>query len=381
MSQARPEPPARSPRPGSLEWLADAQGESLAVLDGATGRALTRAEHDAAANGLACGLHDEHGLDAGARVAVRLAPGGVALTVLYALAKLGAAPLLLSPETPREQAATLAATAGCALLITDGAPTTPRSPGGGGVPELVASALSSLRDRHADGPRRLSGEQPAADSVQATDPAGGALRLVLRARDPERVARLAATVGDLLSRVALPPQGLHLLGPAADRPEPQFWAAVALVTGGTVLTPADPSPLGLLRALGEHAVTSAVLPLATLRQLVALPQDVREEADLLDLQRVITYGPASPDAALADACADLLGEDVLHHVSASTPTGPYAHAAAAHPPTPLAGVTLEDGGLRVRSPLNADGALGGPAERRGWPRPPAWRDMAVPAVD
>ncbi|MCW2997558.1 MAG: hypothetical protein JWN65_1107, partial [Solirubrobacterales bacterium] len=111
----RPDPP--TPRPGSLEWLADQHGDAPAIVDAADGRILTRAEHDAHATALAHGLTAEHGVTSQTRVAVTLASGPDLLVVLYALAKLGAAPVLLPPAAPTGDALALARTAGCALLI------------------------------------------------------------------------------------------------------------------------------------------------------------------------------------------------------------------------------------------------------------------------
>ncbi len=96
------------------------------------------------------------------------------------------------------------------------------------------------------------------------------------------------------------------------------------------------------------------------------------------LRRVVVDG-GPLDAALVEAAADLFGEDVLHAVFATTQTGPVAHADAggARRPAdgsgvPLAGVLVavaDDGELLVRSPLTADGALGGPRPAAAGPRP------------
>ncbi|MCW2957698.1 MAG: hypothetical protein JWP18_501, partial [Solirubrobacterales bacterium] len=195
---------------------------------------------------------------------------------------------------------------------------------------------------------------------------------------------------DLLRRVGLP-RGVHLLAPGGHAPEPQFWAGVALVTGSSVVTLAGDAhghtaAGALLQALQTHAVTSTVLDATQLRGLLALPGSVTDAADLTALGRVVVVGPL--DRPLVTAAADLLGEDVLHAVYATTQTGPVAHAdtVALHDdPTgagaPLDGVTVTvdaDGALLVRSPLAADGALGDGVTRGPWPAPPAWRDAPVP---
>lgn len=372
--------PSPAPRAGSLEWLADQQPDAIAVVDARTGRTLTRAAHETSAAALADGLAVEHAITGGSRVGLRLPAGPELLVAQYALAKLGAAPLVLDARRPADEARRLAAAAGAVLLVTDALPGV-ASPGA--VPELPASGLGPLIGRHVGGERRLSGEQPPADGIQATDGDAGPPVLLLRRRTPERVARLGAAVGDLLGRAGLPTGGVHLLGAAASAGEPQFWASVALLTAGTVVTQPDPDPAAVLETLGAHEVTSAVFTPAELRALTALPADVTDEADLTTLQRVLITGPV--DAALADAAADLLGEDVAHVLLTTAQTGPFALApageAVADGVRPLAGVTVTatpGGDLLVASPLAADGVLGDGPARGGWPAPPAWTDGPVP---
>ncbi|MCW2996670.1 MAG: hypothetical protein JWN65_219, partial [Solirubrobacterales bacterium] len=255
---------------------------------------------------------------------------------------------------------------------------------------LPAAALAALGRRHGGGPPCLSGERPPADSVQCATTAGHPPRLVVRARSAERIARLAATVGDLLARVAMVPGAVHVLGPAAHHPEPQFWAGVALVTGGSVVTVAAGDAQALLRALTDHQATSVVLDAHQLRALTSLPAQLTDAADLTALQRVIACG-GRLDAPIVAACADLFGEDVLQAVYATPQTGPVAHArtsdlqsdpgCAGHP---LAGVQVsvsDRGELLVRSPLTADGALGDAVARGGWPPVPEWEDAPVPTGD
>lgn len=379
------------PRPGSLEWLAETDGDAPLAVDGQTGHAVSRAEHETRATALAHGLAAEHAVAAGDRVAVALPASPLLLEVLYALAKLGATGLLLAPGHPEPQLT--ARTAGCRLLVgTAAARSDNRADGGPGGPDMLpATACPGLRERHAGGPALLSGAAAPADGVQATDEAHP--RLLLRTRSPQRRAALAVTFGDLLARVARPAGGVHLLGPAAHRSEVQFWTGVALVTGATVVTLSDPEPAALLRALGAHEVTSLVLGADELRALTALPPSLTDDADLTALVRIVAdVGPGgrAPDCALVTACADLCGDDVLHAVYATPQTGPLAHAGAdalvADPAalTALAGVTLLPNGagrLHVRSPAAADGALGDPTARDGWPAPPAWLDVAVPTDD
>lgn len=387
MTDARDQPGAPSPRPGSLEHLALGAPEATAVVDARTGRTLTRGDHDDAADALATGLGLAHGICAGARVAVALPSSPELLTLLFALAKLGAAPVLLPPVLTAAASGRLALTAGCRLLVTGG-------PLASAAPEddlqrLPAAALSTLSDGHAGATPRRSGEQQPADGVQlAGDPRHP--RLVLRARNAERVARLAPTVGDLLVRTALPSEGTHLLAPGGHRAEPQFWAGVALVTGSAVATLDARADDGhaLLAALEQRAVTSTVLDVVQLRALLTLPPGVTEAADLTGLCRVLVCGGGPLNAALVAAAADLLGEDVLQSVLATAQTGPLAHAdtaeLSADPQTagrPLAGVDVTvdgDGWLCVRSPLTADGALGDTVARGGWPSPPGWREVPVP---
>ncbi|WP_354697793.1 hypothetical protein DSM112329_03437 [Paraconexibacter sp. AEG42_29] len=388
-------PPAGDPgpKPGSLEWLADQDPEQGATVEASSGACTSRAEHDALASGLARGLSATHGVTAGDRVAIALPPGPDLLRTQYALAKLGAAPLLLSPHAASSAGRRLAAIAGAAILIADGPATTDRSTDGdsdGGRLRVVPrSALAVFAERHADGPRLLSGAHPPVDGVQvaAAGDTGGPGRVLVRVRTPDRIALLARPFADLLRRVALAPGATHLLGRRGHAPEPQFWASVALVTGGVVVTEPAADAATLLAALAEHQVGSTVMDLATLRAITTLPDAVTEGADLTALQRIILDGPA-PDAALVTACADLFGDDVLHRVAATPQTGPYAHAGAedlaADPAalTPLDGVTLTRspaGDVHVTSPLAADGALGGPAERGDWPAPPAWTGEPVPA--
>lgn len=363
------------PPPGSLEWLAEQDPAAPATVHAPAGELRTRAEHDAAATALAHGLHVEHGIAAGDHVAVALPPCPALVVLPYALAKLGAAPLLLDPADPAA-AAELTRRAGAKLLVAPAPALAASAPDG----RLTPAALEALERRHhGQGPLPSTGHPPV-DTLTAT----GDGRLLRRVRTAERIARLAAPFGDLLRRVAVRPGSVVLLGPGAHRPEPQFWAGVGLVTGGSVVCEPRPGAEQLLATLSGHGVGAAVLDLPTLRALVALPEAVTAEADLTGLERIILDGERAPDHALVAACDDLFGDDVLHRVAATPHTGAYAHADAAalaadpEALTLLDGVTQNADGTAITSPLTADGALGGPAERGGWPPPPAWTGAPVP---
>ncbi len=118
------------------------------MVDARDGRTLTRAEHDSLAEALAEALHAEYDVRAGTRVALGLAPSIDALTLLFALAKLGAAPVLLPASLAVPDARAVAAIADCRLLVVHASPY--RDGPAGPLTVLDAGALPDLATRHAD---------------------------------------------------------------------------------------------------------------------------------------------------------------------------------------------------------------------------------------
>lgn len=102
-----------------FEAVAAAHPEAPAVVEGATGRVLSYADLDRAANGLAARLQTA-GVRPGDLVAVRLARGADHVMTLLAVLKLGAAFLPLDPDLPASWLADLVHRAGARVLVTVG---------------------------------------------------------------------------------------------------------------------------------------------------------------------------------------------------------------------------------------------------------------------
>jgi acyl-CoA synthetase (AMP-forming)/AMP-acid ligase II len=317
--------PDDAPAPGTLEHLATLRPDEVALVEGEQQR--TRAAVARRANALALSLEEEDGVGPGGRVAVRLPPSIALHELTFALAKLGATPVALPPDAP--------------------------CPPGIAEPEGLepGGAREARIERREDGPARLTGTRPPAPTVTFEDG-----ELHVRTFTRERTAALGATVADLLDRLGLRPNAVHLMAAPAHVAGAAFHANVALVGGGAVVSQPAFDPQGWLGLVGAHGVTTAFVTTAMLEALTALDAATREAADLTSLD-VVVAGAALPDDLRA-AARDLLGEDVLHEVHGTPRAGDLAlrgpHDDAF---TALAGVELTQdgaGGLLARSPLAAD---------------------------
>jgi non-ribosomal peptide synthetase component F len=325
-AQALSPSPGALPAPGTLEWLADRRPADPAVVDGAD--VLTRKALDERACSLAEGLAVTHGIGPGDRVALALAPSALWFVASLALAKLGATPAVLPPS---HDPARLAAGAGALLLDPE--------------------ELPALAAPHAVAPRRLSGTHPPAPTVSFT--ASG--EPVVRAFGPERLAAARAPLGDLLARLRTIPGAVHLLAAPLHLAPARLHADVTLVNGGTVVVARGAGPEDLLAPIAEHEVTTAFLAAEQAAALAALPEGVRDGADLVSLQLLLCEGPL-PEPVRA-ALVDLAGDDVLAELRFSPAGGDVLLRGPGEPELrPLAGVSVRPGpggGLEVRSPLAA----------------------------
>lgn len=316
-------------RAGTLEWIAVQRPDDLAVLDIATGRRLTRAEHDASATRLAHALRHA-GVGPGDRVLCALGPGADELLLAFACAKLGAAPVHLPSGV-----AVAAAGRELGACVTLG-------PSATGLGDLLAGAGDLDED---DEPHLRSGLHDPPDAVLYD--LGDPPRAVVRVSDPARLPEVAVTLGDLLARIDLRAGDVHLMGTGLDHPGAGLPAHVTLISGGTVLAGA-PDLARLLGAVAGHAATSAFLPAPALAALLELDPDAVQDADLTTLRSLITgWGPV--DSGALAAAADLLGEETVHVVAGTAATGEVAVDGRVL--DGVAAKTGADGTLTVRTPL------------------------------
>lgn len=305
-----------SPRPGTLEWLADDRPDDP-VLTSPAG-ALSRAAWEARAEALAEHLARERGAGPGALLTASGRIGPDWFVVSWAAAKLGA---------------------GLAGL-----------PPGPGATLPGAIHVEALPAGPAMGPRRLSGAAAPPDSVTFSR----AGRPVRRAFPPERVAAVGPVLADLVAHLqAAPGTTLAVSGDVAD-PVLTFLANVVLVGGGRVVSAPEPAAVLALGA-GRGAELAALAP-GDLGTLAALPEADREELDLTGLRALVTGG-APLDPAARDAVDDLFGAESVIDVYVTADTGVVAvRGPGAEHHALLDGVearTSPGGLLEVRSPLAA----------------------------
>ena len=311
-------PAAPSPRPGTLEWLADQKPDETVLLtpDGA----LTRASWEAAAGALADDLADERGIGAGdlLSAAGRIGPAWLALS--WAAAKLGASLAGLPPGP------------------------------GVGLEGATHVELDGLPEPGAGAARRLSGTTAPPDSVTFSRLG----RPVRRRFTPGGVTAIGTTLADLVARVHAVPGTTLVVSASVSDPVATFLVNVVLVGGGRVVS--APEPAAALALAAEHEATLAAFPPADLDALALLPEAARDAIDTTTVRALVTgAAPASPAAqALAD---DLFGADTVTDVYATADTGVVAvRGPGEEHHALLDGVTVRvtaAGLLEVRSPLCA----------------------------
>lgn len=307
-----------SPRPGTLEWLADQQPDApvLTTPDGT----LTRAEWEAGANALAEHLAGEHGVEPGTLLTAAGRAGPEWFTLGWAAAKLGAGVAGLPP--------------GPVLALEDAFHVGPEQLPGDG----------------ADAPRRLSGTAALPDSITFSRLG----RPVRRSFTGEGVPAIGEALADLVARMRAAPGTTLVASGAVSDPVVTFVANVVLVGGGRVLT--APTPAAALALAGEHEAELAALSPADLDDLTRLPAGALDDLDLTTIEALIT-GAAPLGKKAASLVDDLFGAETVVDVYATADTGIVAVRAAGAPRhTLLDGVaarTTKQGLLEVRSPLAA----------------------------
>lgn len=316
---------APSPRPGTLEWLADQRSEEAVLLTPDGG--LTRAEWEAQADALAERLAAQVGVGPGDLLSASGRIGPEWFVACWAAAKLGAG-LAGLPDGPG------VGLPGAAHLTAD---------------RIRQSAKATDRATLAAS-RRLSGSATLPDSV--TFSRSG--RPVRRSFTPESVGTIGATLADLVARMqAVPGTTLVLAGPVADALL-TFLANVVLVGGGRVVT--APEPAAALALAAEHDAGTAALTSADLATLAGLPEAERERLDLTAIHSLVTGG-APFDAAARAVADDLFGAEAVIDAYATADTGVIAvRGPGEEHHALLDGVELRTtagGLLEVRSPLAA----------------------------
>lgn len=322
------------PRPGTLEALAAAAPDQIVLREYGTGRTRTRAAWDERAGSLAVALGATHGIDHGSRVAILLdRPQLELLDLVYALAKLGAIPIVLPARGLDE-------VAGADLVVRAAAGPALDGPG-----LLIDRDLDDLIGGAPGGPRPLSGFRTAPRTVTVSG--GRPPRLLERDDAHTDRAALATVVGDLLVRARHRQGRGHLLAAAPALPATLLHANVAALAGGEVVVVPDGGPQAWLAALGEHEPGTAVLTPRQVAQLLALDPAVLDGADTTSLDAVLVAGGYLPVPHRL-AAADLLGEESVAPLYATAELGPVAllspEAVTADPGTagtPLQGVAVE----------------------------------------
>ncbi len=315
-----------SPRPGTLEWLADQQPD--APLLSTPHEAITRAALEARAGTLAEHLATEHGVEAGTLLtaAGRLGPEWFALG--WAAAKLGAGVAGLPP--------------GPVLALGDAVHVGPEQ-----LPEANGPSFDAAPGRN-DPERRLSGTHAPPDSITFSRLG----RPVRRSFTPASVPGIGEALADLVARVRAAPGTTLVAAGAVSDPVVTFVANVVLVGGGHVLT--APTPQEALALAAEHGAELAVLSPADLDELSRHPVD--EALDLTTVEALVT-GAARLGKAAAALADDLFGAEAVIDVYATADTGVVGVRAAGSTRFALLdGVsarTTKQGLLEVRSPLAA----------------------------
>lgn len=296
------------PRPGTLEALAAAAPDQTVLIEHGTGRSLTRRAWDERAGSLAVALADRFGTGHGSRVALRFSRATLELfEIVFALAKLGAVPTHLVPGTD-------APAGDPGVLLTD-------DPGSGGDDTTIAlgEAYEALLTAAPDATRPSSGVRVAPVTVSTA--ASG--RLAERSDDRMGRGDLAHVLGDLVHRARHRQGRSHLLAAPSWLPATLLHANVTLLAGGAVVALPEFSPAAWLAAVAEHEPGTAVITVAMLEAILALPQDVLEECDTTSLDAVVVAGDhVAPQARRA--AVDLFGEDQVATLYATADAGPVA---------------------------------------------------------
>ncbi|MHA7652857.1 class I adenylate-forming enzyme family protein [Mycobacterium sp. ML4] len=301
--------PESAPAPGSLEFLADADPDAMAITDGE--RSLTRGDWERRASALARGLATEYGIGAGSRVAVKTYNRAEYFEITFALAKLGATPVAVGFKLAPAEVRHILDDSGAALLVTDD----------GALDGLhLGDEYEALLRRHTEGRRPLSEASPAAASIVYTSGTTGRPKGAVREFDAEKMAALGETIGDMLGRLRFAPGGVHLMVCPNYHAAPPFYANFTLAFGGRVVIQPRFDPEGALALIAAERVTSTFMVPTMLHRIAALPPHVREQYDISSLRAVIS-GDAPFPATLKRPVIDALGDDVLFDMYGSTETG------------------------------------------------------------
>lgn len=306
---------ASSPRPGTLEWLADARPDEVVLITADGG--LTRSAWEERADALAEHLTSEREVGPGELVTAAGAIGPDWFTVSWATAKLGAGLAGLPP---------------------------------GPVVSLPgATHLEAIPDGLAGAPRRLSATGALPDSVTFSRLG----RPVRRSFSPGSVAAIGETLADLVARVGVVPGATLVVAGRVSDAVLTFQANIVLVGGGSVVS--APEPAAALGLAAAHEAESVALAPAGLKALAALSESEREALDLTTIRALVTGGaPLSPAArAVAD---DLFGADTIVDVYATADTGVVAVRGPGDAHHVLLGgvaARITRGVLEIRSPLAA----------------------------
>lgn len=323
---------APSPRPGTLEWLADQRPDEAVLLtpDGA----LTRSEWEARTAALSERL-----------VADGVAPGDL----LSASGRIGPAWFIASWAAAKLGAGLAGLPPGPVLNLPD-ARFVALDEGGAPFAAAGEGTTAPARTSEEHAPRRLSGTAAPPDAVTFSRLG----RAVRRRFTTTTVPAIGATLADLIARLrAAPGTTLVVCAPVSD-PILTFLASVVLVGGGRVAS--APTPAAALALAAPHDAGLAGLAPTDLAALAGLDAAARDALDLTPVDTLVTGGAPVAAAGLA-AADDLFGAETIVDVYATADTGVVAVRSAeeAHH-TVLEGVSVRLGAaglLEVRSPLAA----------------------------
>ena len=300
---------APAPAPGTLEQLADAGPDAPAITDGM--RWLTRADWDRRASALARGLKKEHGISAGARVAIKMYNRAEYFETTFALAKLGATPVAVGFKLAPAEVEYVLGDSGAALLVTDDAAFDGLH---------LGDEYEALLARHATGARLLSSANPAAALIVYTSGTTGQPKGAVREFDADKMAALGEVIADMLGRLRFGPSGVHLMVCPNYHAAPPFYANFTLALGGRVVIASRFDAENTLALIAAEKVTSTFMVPTMLHRIAALPTEIRARYDTGSLRAVISGGAPFP-ATLKRPVIEAFGEDVLFDMYGSTETG------------------------------------------------------------
>ncbi|MFE4500985.1 AMP-binding protein [Rhodococcus sp. NPDC056743] len=287
----------RTPIGVALARLAAEAPDRPAITVGGT--VLTRAELESRTNRLARAYLDM-GARPGSFVTIALPNGVGFLESTLAVWKIGATPQPISHRLPARELDAIIELADPTLVVG--------MPAKAGYLSVPADFLPS--DELSDSPL----PDAIAPSLKAPTSGGSTGRPKLIVSTEEATTEALARFGALIR--ILPNSVLLSTGPLSHN-GPLFSTAAALLTGCHVIVMERFDAQSALEAVGRHRVDWMYSVPTMLSRIAALPEAVRDAADLTSLRTVMTVAAHCPQA-LREFCLDYFGPDVMLELFAAT---------------------------------------------------------------